>query len=102
LAILLVIFLVAGKSGAIERLENLVLHKRDFGVEGMAIRRRSPQDIRPYFSSGKSRLLAHISTDKPFYKANEVVFIEVFLADSLNKTPKFMPVVKKPTIEDSK
>ena len=102
MATILIIFLVAGKSEAIERLENLVLHKRDFGVEGMAIRQRSPHNILSYFSSGKSRLLAHISTDKPFYKANEVVFIEVFLADSLNKTPKFMPVAKKPPIQDSK
>ena len=106
LAILLVVFLVGGKNGAMQqlgnRLENLVLDKRDFGAEGMAIRQRSPQYIEPYYSSGKSRLLAHISTDKPFYKANEVVFIEVFLADSLNKTPKFMPTAKKPPIVDSR
>jgi hypothetical protein len=102
LVILLVGFLLAGKSGAIDRLENLVLHKGDFGVEGMAIRRQSPQYIEPYYSTGQSRLLAHISTDKPFYKANEIVFIEVFLADSLNKTPKFMPAVKQPIIEDSR
>ena len=40
------------------------------------------------------KLLAHITTDKPFYKANEVVFIEVFVVDSLNKTPKFTEVPK--------
>ena len=89
----------------INQLQELVLEKRDFGVEGMVIRAQPNADQRQKMmshpivtASGKSRLLAHISTDKPFYKANEVVFIEVFLADSLNKTPKSMPAAKKPTI----
>jgi len=32
--------------------------------------------------------LAHISTDKPYYKPGEVVFIEVFVVDSITKVPK--------------
>lgn len=29
----------------------------------------------PSYPSDKGKLLAHITTDKPFYKPNEVVFI---------------------------
>lgn len=32
----------------------------------------------------------HIQTDKPFYKPNEVVFVEAFLIDSMTKKPLFM------------
>ena len=37
----------------------------------------------------ETRALIHISTDKPFYKPNEVVFIETFLIDSITKAPLF-------------
>ena len=33
------------------------------------------------------RALIHISMDKPFYKPNEIVFIEAFMIDSLTKKP---------------
>lgn len=40
-----------------------------------------------YDGNTEERLLAHVSTDKPFYKPNEVVFIEVHIVDALTKTP---------------
>ena len=36
---------------------------------------------------GAERALIHISTDKPYYKPNEFVYIEAFLIDSLTKKP---------------
>ena len=33
------------------------------------------------------RILAHISTDKPFYQPGETVFVEVHLIDSITKKP---------------
>lgn len=44
----------------------------------------------PNPSKGPGRYLGHIATDKPFYKPNENVFIETWIIDSLNKTPKFL------------
>jgi hypothetical protein len=42
----------------------------------------------PYMPDApESRYLAHVSTDKPFYKPNEVVFVEVFIIDALTKQP---------------
>ena len=34
-----------------------------------------------------SRILAHITTDKPVYNPNDVVFIEVYLVDPTTKKP---------------
>ena len=34
-----------------------------------------------------NRILAHITTDKPIYKANDVAFVEVFLIDPTTKKP---------------
>jgi len=35
----------------------------------------------------KVRVLAHITTDKPIYKPNDVMFIEVFVIDPTTKKP---------------
>ena len=42
-----------------------------------------------YKDTSKERNLIHISTDKPFYKPNEVVFIEAYVIDSVTKVPLF-------------
>lgn len=34
-----------------------------------------------------SKGLMHVSLDKPFYKANDIVFIETFFVDALTKIP---------------
>lgn len=43
----------------------------------------------PPLSSYGEKTLIHISTDKPFYQPNDVVFIEAFLIDSISKKPIF-------------
>ena len=35
----------------------------------------------------QQKVLAHVSTDKPAYKAMDVIFIEVYLADAQTKRP---------------
>lgn len=45
--------------------------------------------IPPPLSDYKERPLIHVSTDKPFYRQNEVVYIEAFLVDSISKKPLF-------------
>ena len=44
-----------------------------------------PPWMRP--RNSELRVLAHITTDKPAYKAMDVMFIEVYLADALTKRP---------------
>jgi len=46
------------------------------------------------------RLLAHVSTDKPFYKQGELVFIEVYVVDALTKKPKIYEVKVDPPVVD--
>ena len=42
----------------------------------------------PYIPDApEDRYLAHVTTDKPFYKPNETVFVEVFIIDALTKKP---------------
>lgn len=64
-------------------------------VQGMAIMKdaRASRMIwpPPYQTEDTGRYLGHITTDKPFYKPNDVVFIETWVVDSLNKTPRFIP-----------
>mgnify|MGYP001348371694 CR=1 FL=1 len=48
----------------------------------------------PLFASDFEEIIGkkasrHISTDKPFYKPNENVFIETWVVDAMNKTPRF-------------
>ena len=42
--------------------------------------------IRPPFPRRESeRILAHILTDKPVYKPNDVMFVELYLIDAFTK-----------------
>jgi hypothetical protein len=43
----------------------------------------------PPLSDFKERTLIHVSTDKPFYRPGEIVFIESFFIDAISKKPIF-------------
>ena len=51
--------------------------------------RRPGMIMPPPLSPYKEKALIHISTDKPFYRPDETVFIEAFLIDSVSKKPLF-------------
>ena len=61
-----------------------------------------PRMYQPVSDPDEGRYLGHILTDKPFYKPKEVVFIEAWVVDSLNKTPKFMPQPQEQSSEHPK
>lgn len=70
---------------------------REGRVRGMALMRGKRMILPPYYPQrNDGRYLGHIATDKPFYKPNDVVFIETWIVDSLNKTPRFI-AEPKPT-----
>ena len=70
---------------------------REGRVRGMALMRGKRMILPPYYPQrNDGRYLGHIATDKPFYKPNDVVFIETWIVDSLNKTPRFI-TPPKPT-----
>ena len=56
---------------------------RDTLADGVILRSMVP----PPKSS--ERILAHISTDKPYYMPGETVWVETYLIDSITKLPKF-------------
>jgi hypothetical protein len=41
----------------------------------------------PKIKVSDDRLLAHVSTDKPYYQPGETVFVEVHLIDAITKKP---------------
>lgn len=43
----------------------------------------------PIYDQNSGRYLGHIATDKPFYKPDDNVFVETWVVDSMNKTPRF-------------
>ena len=54
----------------------------------MMIRNNDVSIYRPYQEvDDRRRVLQHITTDKPFYKKGDIVFVEVFLVDALTKIP---------------
>lgn len=54
----------------------------------MGIRKQDASVYRPFQQvDDRRRVLQHITTDKPFYKKGDIVFVEVFLVDALTKVP---------------
>ena len=45
------------------------------------------EDLNKGKCDGPSRILGHISTDKPIYKPNDMAFIEVYVFDPTTKGP---------------
>lgn len=93
LVLIVVLVLTVFKGSPQEGTADFLL--RDFKVivpdiAGLRLFAQAEQNmiLPPYIPDApESRYLAHVSTDKPFYKPNEVVFVEVFIIDALTKQP---------------
>ena len=92
---LLVVAVLAVVMGSFQRPNTpdiVDINAEALGAENLAVVAPMPPRLyQPASNPDEGRYLGHILTDKPFYKPKEVVFIEAWVVDSLNKTPKFMP-----------
>ena len=70
---------MAGEGGDVETL-NIVELKRVHRIMKL------PPPIHPVTKKDQGAL-AHISTDKPIYKPNDVIFIEVHIINPMTKAP---------------
>ena len=101
-SIIIVVILAVALSGSPLKEVDFVAF-REGRVQGMALM-RDARDVAkrmilpPYFPQrNDGRYLGHISSDKPFYKPNDVVFIETWIVDSMNKTPRLIPDEEPPS-----
>lgn len=108
--VLLIVFTAGGKETApyFEETDFAQFEKGRANVMAMAemdndmIGKRMRMIPPPDYSSSTGRFLGHITTDKPFYKPDENVFIETWVVDTLNKTARFQKPVDKTSFTRNK